>query len=621
MPRVLSALRTYRPQLPVSRRAFSASISDDSLDRLKHPVRGGQDLAHRYARLERALRGKEGYLRDLNHIDHSSPVTSDPSSPPLSPVRKAPLVFAGLTIPDDPPVPQPDECCMSGCAVCVHDLHRAALAAHSHALAALRSTLTARGVPRAHLASPPPRMELQLAARREAEAKGNERPRPEPERVVRSSLSKTKNDAKDVLDAVSWLLFTCCPSYFGANKNKLVHSLLILHLHVSLLAHIISPSLPTMSDASNSNATTASTKTFVTALWVNAAVFGIELIAFTVLRPRFRAIYEPRTYIPPEHKRSPPLSSRILAWPLSVWRADYSQILLQNGMDAYFFVRFLRMVVKILLPIWIISWIVLLPLTSVGTSAVEKTSDGLDRFTFGNVGPAQQPRYAAHLVLTWLFTFWIWYVVRAEMKHFVTARQQYLVSPAYARSAQAHTVLVTGVPTRFLSERAIEMLFSQLPGGVKKVWLNRDLKELPDLYDRRLAACSTLESAETSLLKAAAEALAAQRKADDKAAGIDKKTPDLERTAAAASNQSVPDLATLVAAGDRPTHRLPVGPLPFALPLIGKKVDSIEWARKEIAETGAALERGRVVLRRETDMLEAGGVGSMPLRVEVSWVS
>lgn len=35
---------------------------------------------------------------------------------------------------------------MSGCAVCVHDLYAEALEAHSHALAAIRSALSEKGV-------------------------------------------------------------------------------------------------------------------------------------------------------------------------------------------------------------------------------------------------------------------------------------------------------------------------------------------------------------------------------------------------------------------------------------------------------------------------------------------
>ena len=46
-----------------------------------------------------------------------------------------------------------------------------------------------------------------------------------------------------------------------------------------------------------SGAKSQSTATFVTALWINAAVFGVELLAFTILRPKFPVIYEPRVYL------------------------------------------------------------------------------------------------------------------------------------------------------------------------------------------------------------------------------------------------------------------------------------------------------------------------------------
>ena len=71
-------------------------------------------------------------------------------------------------------------------------------------------------------------------------------------------------------------------------------------------------------------------------------------------------------------------------------------------MDAYFFVRFLRMAARILLPIWILSWIILMPVTSVNTGVAGHT--GLDLFVFGNVSNTDQARYAAHIILAWLFT-------------------------------------------------------------------------------------------------------------------------------------------------------------------------------------------------------------------------
>lgn len=149
-------------------------------------------------------------------------------------------------------------------------------------------------------------------------------------------------------------------------------------------------------------AKTASTATFVTALVFNAIVFAIEIILFTILRPHFKAIYEPRTYIPTQSKRSSPLGSGYFAWPIAVYKADYTKIINANGLDAYFFVRFLRFMAITFFPIWVISWAVLLPVTSV--HSIVAPDHGLDLFVFGNVAPDKQTRYAAHIILVWVFT-------------------------------------------------------------------------------------------------------------------------------------------------------------------------------------------------------------------------
>ena len=62
------------------------------------------------------------------------------------------------------------------------------------------------------------------------------------------------------------------------------------------------------------------------------------------------------------------------------------------------------MMVRVMLPIWLISWVVLLPLTSISTNVIG-FSEGLYMFTFGNINATDNPdRYIALLVLTWIFT-------------------------------------------------------------------------------------------------------------------------------------------------------------------------------------------------------------------------
>lgn len=71
-------------------------------------------------------------------------------------------------------------------------------------------------------------------------------------------------------------------------------------------------------------------------------------------------------------------------------------------MDAYVYVRFFRLMAELFLPIWIISWLILLPVDAANTGVQGK--EGLDRFTFGNVAKNHQSRYWAHLVLSYLFS-------------------------------------------------------------------------------------------------------------------------------------------------------------------------------------------------------------------------
>jgi len=172
------------------------------------------------------------------------------------------------------------------------------------------------------------------------------------------------------------------------------------------------------------------------------------------------------------------------------------------------------------------------------------------------------------------------------MAHYVRVRQHYLVSRAHSSTTQARTILVTGIPPRYLSESALARLFSHLPGGVQKVWINRDLGDMPALYNRRLKACKVLESAETSLLHKAIK-----KASKNKNSFTPANDPEAARNAL---------LEELVPRKDRPSRRLPpFSWFPFSIPFMGKKVDTIEWAREQVHELNAQLEQRRDILARD----------------------
>ncbi|KAM0787652.1 hypothetical protein ACM66B_003716 [Microbotryomycetes sp. NB124-2] len=331
--------------------------------------------------------------------------------------------------------------------------------------------------------------------------------------------------------------------------------------------------------ATRDDATSKSTETFITAFVVGLITLGAQVAIFVVIKNRFRKIYNPRSYLVPPKKRHEPLPSSFLGWIPAILRYDARDIIIKNGLDAYVFVRFLWLMCEMFLPFWVISWIILLPVNAANSNG---DNQGLNMFTFGNVGETEQPRYAAHLILVWLFTFYVFYLIKREYAAYIILRQDFLMSKEHSQLAQSRTVLVTGVPKEFLTVDAMQRFCSVLPGGVKRVWMARNLDGMPDLYERRQKACSKLESAENKLLKLAAKAITKENKKASKGKGQQDLPTHVEQDRGL--------IERYVPTKKRPSHKLGF------LGLFGKKVDTIEWAREEIATTTRELEEARGVL-------------------------
>jgi calcium permeable stress-gated cation channel len=132
------------------------------------------------------------------------------------------------------------------------------------------------------------------------------------------------------------------------------------------------------------------------------------------------------------------------------------------------------------------------------------------------------------------------------------------------------------------------------------------------VYDRQIEAVNTLESAECALLTTATKLHAKKVKQEtktDKKSGAANPSPGfttdamggpLERFASDDPEKDVSPVDSLVPEKMRPTHRLPLRFMPFALPFVGQKVDSIHHARDDIVATNELLARGRAQINRQS---------------------
>jgi len=238
------------------------------------------------------------------------------------------------------------------------------------------------------------------------------------------------------------------------------------------------------------------------AISVALATAGIQMLVFILLRWRLTRIYRPRTYLVPERERVAIPPHGIIGWIKPVFTIPSLQLIQKCGLDAYFFIRYLRMLLKIFAPMLVIVAPILLPINATSDPDGSGNNVGLARLTIGNVGSEfVGSRLWAHLILAVLSILWILYNIYYELRSYIRVRQAYLTSPQHRIRASATTVLVTGIPAKWLTIQALDGLYDVFPGGIRNIWINRNYDEIADKISKRDDMVQSLEEAETNLIR------------------------------------------------------------------------------------------------------------------------
>lgn len=231
--------------------------------------------------------------------------------------------------------------------------------------------------------------------------------------------------------------------------------------------------------------------------------------------------------------------------------------------------RYLKISIVICFVGCCITWPILFPINATGHGGQTQ----LNLLGFGNV--EDKNRYYAHTFVAWLFIGFIFFLVTRELIYYINLRQAYLSSPLYASRLSSRTVLFQAVPSEYANEGKIRRLFGD---ELKNVWIASDAKELAEMVDKRYKLCIKLEVAETKLIKLANDARlkTIKGKAPDAEARRDVNYDDEYSTEPGAA------AGRWVRPKDRPTHRLKF--------LVGKKVDTINYCREEIAKLNPLID-------------------------------
>ncbi|KAI1097759.1 DUF221-domain-containing protein [Jackrogersella minutella] len=284
---------------------------------------------------------------------------------------------------------------------------------------------------------------------------------------------------------------------------------------------------------------------FVTALNVSLIVFGIQTGFFLVLRNKLSRIFKPKTYLVPERERTEPPPSSPWGLIFTLLRFRDREIIKKCGLDAYFFLRYLQTLLVIFIPMAMVIIPILVPINYVGgisrnfssnstddndgvnstdpsgvdysdPTAPKSNITGLDTLAWGNVRKDQTNRYWAHLILAVMVIIWVCGVFFTELRVYIKIRQDWLTTAEHRLRASATTVLVSGIPDKWLTEEALRGLFDVFPGGLRNVYLTRDLTHLLDKITKRNEVHAQLEEAQTELIRLAKIAQLKKREEDEK---------------------------------------------------------------------------------------------------------
>ena len=351
---------------------------------------------------------------------------------------------------------------------------------------------------------------------------------------------------------------------------------------------------------------------FLASLAAGLIIFGVELGVFIVIHGKFTRIYAPRTFLVPERERTQPPPKGIWQWLLPIFRTNNSDFIQKCGLDAYFFLRYLRTLLKIFIPCALLILPILIPVNVVGGRGADfavgdygyhntyTNVTGLDTLAWGNVRPTNNNRYWTHLILAITVIAYTCSIFFDELRNYIRLRQAYLTSPQHRLRASATTVLVTAIPTKWCTFAALDGLYDVYPGGIRNIWINRNFDDLSDKVKMRGKYAQALESAETNLIrKAKKESVEKEKKAAKKAG---KKLQDKDITSPQHDDESALAGAQTdgISSGDphqtrhtvdeamedSPSDQSPVVNKPaIPIPVIGEGINAVGHGFEKIGKT------------------------------------
>ena len=234
------------------------------------------------------------------------------------------------------------------------------------------------------------------------------------------------------------------------------------------------------------------------AFWASLGIYlgtsAILAVLFSVVRPRHRVVYAPKTKHADEQHAPPPMGNGLFAWIGPVMKTKEPVLLDKIGMDAVVFLRFTRMLRNMFLALGLIGLCIMIPVNvSLGNKSISGGGSGFAVMT---------PLYVfgsglwAQVVVAWATNLIVCYFLWYNYRKIHQLRRSFFASPDYQLSLHARTVMIRDIPSQLRTDDGIMRITDAVnPTGVApRTALGRNVKALPELIEEHEESVRELET-------------------------------------------------------------------------------------------------------------------------------
>ncbi|KAI1470051.1 DUF221-domain-containing protein [Daldinia caldariorum] len=251
-------------------------------------------------------------------------------------------------------------------------------------------------------------------------------------------------------------------------------------------------------------------------LVISLALGLSAFVAFCILRPRWKTLYAARKRQNDPKIAPPALPDSFFGWIPALYRITEEQVLASAGLDAFVFLSFFKMSLRLFTTMLFFAVAVLWPIhKTYNTGSTQPPNE-----TFGDPSvymdlvprdgnsspgavnilakPEPEPEDKSWSLLwapvfTWLFSFLTMYFMNSETIKVIKIRQDYLGTQS---TITDRTFRLTGIPEDIRSEEKIKDFVENLEiGHVRSVTLCRNWAEIDGLMAKRQELLRKLEEA------------------------------------------------------------------------------------------------------------------------------